>query len=117
MKTRDELEQMIEDLTEQIRDKQEQLGDIELDVDEYEESYNDMLDDCYPELFNILPSDILRQCDSIAYRCGLIDYVDSIDIRDTNEYQELEQEIEDMENELSDIEDELYSIEEDEANE
>lgn len=46
------------------------------------ESYNDMLDCegtvtvCGME-FN--PSDILLNCDPVAYRCGLIDYADSIE--------------------------------------
>jgi predicted nucleic acid-binding Zn-ribbon protein len=111
MKTRDELEQMIEDLQEQIEQKQDELNNLEIDAEDYEDQYNDMLDECYPELFNMLPSDILRQCDPIAYRCGLVDYVYSIDIRDTNEYQELEQEIEDLEDELSDLEDELSDLE------
>jgi hypothetical protein len=42
------------------------------------EQYNDMLDDCYPEMFNMCASVILERADTIAYSCGLNDYYDSI---------------------------------------
>ena len=46
-----------------------------------EEEYDQMLDDCYPpcEIGNMTfePSDVLKECDPTAYRCGMVDYADS----------------------------------------
>ena len=49
--------------------------------------YDDMLDECY-EPYNLngmefMPSTILKECDPIAYRVGLADYIDS-EARDGN---------------------------------
>lgn len=47
------------------------------------EQYNDMLNECYPPCeigsMEFDPSDVLLECDPVAYRCGLIDYIDSIE--------------------------------------
>ena len=40
--------------------------------------YDDMLDECYPEMFNMCASVILQRADKIQYDCGLSDYYDSI---------------------------------------
>jgi hypothetical protein len=40
--------------------------------------YDDMLNDCYEGVFNLLPSTILEECDPIQYECGLNDYYDSL---------------------------------------
>lgn len=45
--------------------------------------YDDMLDLCHEQVkigeltFN--PSDVIFNCDPVAYRCGLIDYISSIE--------------------------------------
>lgn len=45
---------------------------------EIEEQYKSALDECYPAYsingMEFLPSDILKECDPIAYRVGLSDY-------------------------------------------
>jgi hypothetical protein len=46
--------------------------------DDLIEQYNNMLDDCYPEMFNMCASIILERADPIQYKCGLNDYYDSI---------------------------------------
>ena len=104
------LEEQIEDLREQIEELQEQIDNFELDPSDYEEQYNDMLDDCYDGVFNLLPSRILSECDPIAYSCGLNDYIDSLDISDNYEYQQLENEIEELQNELEELENELEEL-------
>ena len=45
---------------------------------ELNDQYDDMLDECNPEIFNLRPSYILKECDEIQYNCGLSDYEDSI---------------------------------------
>ena len=42
------------------------------------EMYNEMLNELYEPMFNILPSTILEECDPIQYQCGLSDYYDSL---------------------------------------
>lgn len=43
-----------------------------------EEEYDEFLDECYGEVvigcITFSPSTVLRECDPIAYRCGLTDY-------------------------------------------
>ena len=43
--------------------------------------YDDMLDECYEEIkigsLTYLPSQVLKEVDPIAYRCGFIDWLDS----------------------------------------
>lgn len=46
---------------------------------EAEELFDEMLDDCYPELFGLLPSRILKECDPIQYNCAFTDWLDSSD--------------------------------------
>lgn len=45
---------------------------------EIEEQFKEMLDECYPSYsingMEFLASDILKECDPIAYRVGLSDY-------------------------------------------
>jgi hypothetical protein len=53
-----------------------------LTEDEAYEMYDEMLDQCY-EPYNMsgmiyMPSDILKECDPIAYRVGFSDYVDTL---------------------------------------
>jgi len=42
------------------------------------EIYEDMLDECHEGVFNLLPSTILKECEPIAYHCGLNDFYDSL---------------------------------------
>jgi hypothetical protein len=53
-------------------------------LSEYEAkaNYDALLDESYPVVSlgfsEFYPSDILKNCDPIAYRCGFADYVDSL---------------------------------------
>lgn len=44
--------------------------------------FNDMLDECYPEIefgaVSYLPSDVLESTDPIAHRVGVNDYIDAL---------------------------------------
>ena len=91
-----------------------QLYSFELDSDDYEEQYDDMLNDCYDEVFNILPSRILSECDPIAYSCGMDEYLDSLDVSDDPNYQELEEELANVQSEIEDIEEEIEELEDSE---
>ena len=47
------------------------------------DAYDDMLNECYPEVevagLTFDPAEVIFNCDPVAYRCGLIDYIDSIE--------------------------------------
>lgn len=49
---------------------------------ELEEQFDEMLDDCYGMIkigySHIWASDVLKNCDPIAYRIGLSEYEDSL---------------------------------------
>ena len=105
------LEDQIENKQSEIENKQSEIDYFELEESDYESSYDDMLDKCYTEVFNILPSRILSECDPIAYRCGLYDYLDGLDVSDDANYQKLEQELEELQAELEELEEELENIE------
>lgn len=85
---------------EQIEEKKEELQNFELDIDAYEEEYKDMLDDMGDiEIGNLhyMASYTLKSVDPTAYRCGLIDYVDGLNVSDDIDYKELEEELEALE--------------------
>ena len=111
MKTKEELQDLIDEKQSEVDEKQREIDNFEpSDVGDFEEQYDDMLDSCYPELFNMLPSRILSECDPIAYRCGLSDYVDSLEVSEMDEYKELETELEELESELSELEEEMEEL-------
>ena len=66
---------------------------VEDDIDE--NSYDEMLDECYDVIkignITFLPSQVLKQCDEVAYNIGYSEYIDGIveDYKyelDSNEY-------------------------------
>lgn len=46
------------------------------------EQFDEMLNECCPELevgqLTFKPDEVLFNCDPVAYRCALIDFIDSI---------------------------------------
>lgn len=109
-----ELEQKTEDLKEMIEDTKRDIDNFELDNDDYEEQYDQMLNDTYEIKIGYLKfnaSDVLKELDPTAYRCGLNDYIDSLDIEDDPKYQELQNTLSELEDELEDLELELRQYE------
>ena len=97
----------IQELNEAIEAKQHEIDTFEIDESTKEDSYIDMLDECYEGVFNIYPSTILEKCDPIAYNMGLSEYVDSLEIEEEEEYKELLEELEELETELEELEETL----------
>ena len=77
---------------------------VEIDPDDHLDAFDDMLDECEGEFMGIQASRILKECDPIAHRCGLLDYCDGLDVADCEEYTDLQGDIDDLENEISEIE-------------
>lgn len=57
-----------------------EIENFEANPDDYEEEFDEMLDEVHGEFMGHSASYILKQIDPIAYRCGLLDYVDSLDV-------------------------------------
>lgn len=58
------------------------------------------------------PSTILKNCDEVAYRCGMNDYVDGLAFSAFAEYKELEEAVEEAEGDLTSAEEALEALEE-----
>ena len=107
----------IKDLIARIKDLQDSKDNIsidDLDMDK-EEIFASMLDECYEKVtvcgIEFLPSDILFNCDPVAFRCYCNDYISEIDIENLSEYQDvisnIDSEIDDIKYEIKDIIDNL----------
>ena len=116
--TKTDLENAIAIKNAEIEDKQKEIDGFEIDPEEHEEEYKDALDEQGDVVIGNLhysPSYVLREVDPTAYRCGLLDYIDSLDVSDDPAYKELEEELEILKDELADLEGELDDLEEEEA--
>ncbi|WLY85674.1 hypothetical protein 241Ecol014PP_00196 [Escherichia phage 241Ecol014PP] len=95
-------------LKKQIAELEDKIDNFEIDEDKHDDKYDEWLDEIYGEIMigniSFLPSRILKELDPIAYRCGFSDYIDSLDIEDDEEYQELQTELEEVKEELAELE-------------
>jgi hypothetical protein len=110
---RTELTAAIEAKKAELKAKEKELDTFELDVDDYEESYKDALDSDGPVIIAGIkfdPSYALKELDPTAYRCGLNDYVDSLEKEDDPKYKGLEEELETLTDELDALEAELEDL-------
>ena len=103
----------IESLKRDITNAQNEVDCFEYEVAEAE--YDDFLDDCYPTVelmgMTFYPSDVLKSCDPIAYRCSKSDYESNYDLDDCQEYNDLVETVENLESELENLESELENLE------
>ena len=117
------LEKSIEGLEILTEQKQNELKEIEFFIDNFEpdlhDHYDEMLDDTYQEEIDQVsfislpcPSELLKEHDPVAYRCGYNDYLDSFDFNELEEYQDLLQQKEEIENEISELEDQIEEVQE-----
>ena len=109
----EDLKKQIFVLTEKIKDKQDEIDNFEKELDE--ETYNDLLDSCYEEIdicgLKYFPSFAFYRVDPIAYRCGMNDFADSMELNEFPAYVELTEELGHLEGELEDLENELEELE------
>lgn len=108
-------EQEIRKMQSQIADKEKQQSQIELDPDDFEDQFDDSLDNSIPEIeigcLTYSPSHVLKNVDPTAYRCGLNDFVDSLDVEDSDEYKALQEEIDQLKSDIEDLESEIEDLE------
>jgi prefoldin subunit 5 len=101
---------------------QTEVDNFEIDEDNYEEQYCEMLNEDGDIMIGSLrftPSDVLNEMDPTAYSIGLSDYVDSLDIDDDPEYEKLKEDLESLEENkerteemIEELEEELEGLEE-----
>ena len=106
------LESKIDAIKADIENKQSEIDNFEYKISESD--FDEVLDDnehsvnvCGLEFY---PSDILKNCDPIAYRCHKADYESNYDLDDAEEYTDLKEELEALESELDDVESELDDL-------
>ena len=110
----DELTLGMERLGSEAEDVQRNIDGFELDESDYEDSYIEMLDmdgTVTAGSLEFYPSRILSEIDPIAYGCGLSDYVDSFDLTESEEYNNLCDELESLETQIVDVEMEIEELE------
>ena len=108
-------EHAISKLKAQIKNKEAQQNSIECNPDDLA----DQFDECLDEAGSIevagctfYPSQILKGCDPICYRCSLNDFADSeFRKEDTEEHQALQEEIDQLESDIEDLESEIEDLE------
>ena len=108
-------EHEIRKMQSQIADKEKQQEQIELDPYDYEDQFDESLDDSIPEIeigcLTYSPSHVLKNVDPVAYRCSLNDFVDSLDASETDGYKALQEEIDQLQSDIEDLESEIEDLE------
>lgn len=106
------LESKINAIKADIENKQHEIDSFEYEISESD--FDSYLDDegsvvvCGMEFY---PSNILKSCDPITYRCAKSEYESNIDLDDVEEYCDLKDELEDLESELEELKEELEALE------
>ena len=116
--TKQELLDAIEAKKAEIVAKRKEIDTFEPSKDEAENAYVEFLDECHEEIkigrLSWPASQVLKEMDECAFRCGLNDWIDSELSENPDRfegYTELKEELEELESELSDLESELEESE------
>ena len=130
MNTIEQVRAQIRHLERDIEDKQGEICSAQVNIEtfeyevseaEFDEFLNDVEESVMIYGIEFLPSDILKSCDPVAYRCAKNDFESDYDLDNCEEYSDLKDELEsleyqlsDLENDLDELNDELESLEDDE---
>lgn len=99
------LESKIAVIKTKIEIKQNEINSFEYEISESD--FDDFLDEIEESVnvcgMEFYPSDILKSCDPIAYRCAKSDYESNFDLDDVDEYCDLKDELEELESELEEL--------------
>ena len=106
------IESKIDAIKADIENKQSEIDNFEYEVSESD--FDNHLDDVEQPVnvcgMQFYPSDILKSCDPIAYRCAKSDYESNYDLDDVEEYSDSKEELEALESELEDFESGLEDL-------
>ena len=112
MRTIEQVQAEIENIELTISELKSEIDGFEYSMTEAE--FDDILDEDGEQRTSVgrfYPSDILKNCDPIAYRCMKSDYESNFDLDDCTEYTEMVKELEILESDLKSLQDELNSLE------
>ena len=92
--------------------KLEEIEKYEVDIYDVEDDYCALLDDEQVHIGSLTydASEVLKAVDPTAYRCGLIDYADSVDRADTQGFKYLLEELDEIRARLEDAVDSLEEM-------
>ena len=112
-----QIEAKIAELTQQAKALQSQIDHFELDPEDYADQYDEMLDEVHGDFLGMNASYILKEMDPVAYRCGLLDYLDGLDQDEekmnNDECLELFEELEEIKSKIEELEDEMSELDND----
>ena len=121
MNTIEQLRAQIRHLERDIEDKQGEICSAQSNIEtfEYEASeaeFDEFLNEIEGSItvagMEFFPSDILKCCDPVAYRCAKNDFESGYDLDNCEEYNDLKDELEALEDQLSDLENDLDELNE-----
>ena len=109
----------IEQVQAEIENLELNISELKADIDGFEYSvtdsdfddYLDELGEQHTSVGSFYPSDILKNCDPVAYRCAKSDYESNFDLDDCIEYTDMVEELESLESDLESLQDELNELE------
>ena len=109
----------IEQVQTEIENIELTISELKAEIDGFEYSltdseFDDYLDEKgeqHTSVGSFYPSDILKNCDHVAYRCAKSYYESSFDLADCTEYTEMLEELESLESDLESLQDELDDLE------
>ena len=109
----------IEQLQTEIENLELDISELKADINGFEYSlteaeFDDFLDEeglQHTSVGSFYPSNILKKCDPVAYRCAKSDYEGNFDLDDCTEYTDMVEELESLESDLQSLKDELKELE------
>ena len=109
----------IEQVQTEIENLELNIAELKADIDNFEYSlteaeFDDFLDEegeQHTSVGSFYPSDILKNCDPVAYRCAKSDYEGNFDLDNCTEYTDMVEELESLESDLKSLQYELDSFE------
>ena len=112
MRTIEQVQAEIENLELNISKLKSEIDNFEYSLTEAE--FDEYLDEDgvqHTSVGSFYPSDILKSCDPVAYRCAKSDYEGNFDLDDCVEYTDMVGELESLGSDLESLKDELKDLE------
>ena len=112
MRTTEQVKTEIENLELNITELKAEIDNFEYTATEAEfDEYLDEAGEQHTSVGSFYPSNILKNCDPIAYRCAKSDYEGNFDLDDCAEYTDMVEALESLESDFESLQDELDNLE------